>query len=123
MSTRSVNTQSPVFIVVIFLGIAVFILGLGGCASTAPMTGPGTPDEMQRQHYEMLKSAIEAQSKVDALAALALLQADVSRWKVPWPHIAKAWADLATLTDSVNKEDWDLVNKQFLDLKKYYRGH
>ena len=47
---------------------------------------------------------IEAQSKVDALAALALLQADVSRWQVPWPHVAKAWADLATLTDSVNKE-------------------
>jgi uncharacterized protein YceK len=123
MNTRTVNVLSPVFIIAILLSIALFILVLGGCASTAPVTGPGTPDETQRQHYEMLKSAIEAQSKVDALAALALLQADVSRWQVPWPHIAKAWADLATLTDSVNKEDWDLVNKQFLDLKKYYRGY
>ncbi|MGA8279697.1 MAG: hypothetical protein WB853_02275, partial [Desulfobacterales bacterium] len=70
MNTRTVNVLSPVFIIAIFLGIALFVIALGGCASTAPVTGPGTPDETQRQHYEMLKSAIEAQSKVDALAAL-----------------------------------------------------
>ena len=70
----------------------------------------------------MLKSAIEAQSKVDALAALALLQADVTRWQVHWSIISKAIIDQAALTDSVNKEDWDLANKQFQDLLKYYRN-
>jgi len=123
MSTRTVNAQSQDFIKAIFLSIALFALALGGCASTPPVTGPGTPDETQLQHYEMLKSAIEVQSKVDALAALALMQADVSRWRVHWSQIAKAMADLATLTDSVNEENWDLANKQFQDLKIYYRGH
>ena len=32
MSTKTVNTQSSVFIVVIFLGTVLFILVLGGCA-------------------------------------------------------------------------------------------
>ena len=73
MSTRTVNARSPVFIVAIFLGIALFVIALGGCTSTGTLTGPGTPNETQLQHNEMLKSAIESQSKVDALAALALL--------------------------------------------------
>ena len=64
MSTRIVKAQSALFIGVIFVSTALFILVLGGCASTPPGPGPGTPDEMQMQHYEMLKSAIARGTRV-----------------------------------------------------------
>ena len=123
MRTRTVKARWALFIVTVFLGAALFILALGGCASTAPgrpTTGPGRPDETQLQHFEMLKSAIEAKSRVDALAALALLQSDIARWQAYWAVISSAYLDQAALTDAVNREDWALVNKKFLDVKSKY---
>ena len=75
------------------------------------------------QHYEMLKSAIQAKSKGDALAALAFLQADVFRWHTNVLEVALAMTDLASVTYAVDDEDWDLVNKLFRDLTLEYRGH
>ncbi len=51
MSTRIVNEQSALFIGVIFVSIALFLLALGGCASTPPGPGPGTPDEMRNRMF------------------------------------------------------------------------
>ncbi len=124
MDKRSVKARWGLFAAAIFLGSAFLILTLGGCASTAPgkvTTGPGTPDETQMQHYEMLVSAIEAKNRVDALAALALLQADVNRWQTNWLMVANAIADQAALTDAVNREDWALANKMLKELTAKYR--
>jgi hypothetical protein len=123
MSTRTVKARRVLFIVTFFLSAALLILALSGCATSTrgkAATGPGSPDETQMEHYEMLKSAIEAKSRVDALAALALLQADISRWQVNWAVVANAYLDVAALTDAVNTEDWALVNKKFLELKLKY---
>jgi hypothetical protein len=125
MSARTVKARWALFIVTVFLSAALCNLALVGCATTAPgktTLGPGSPDEAQNQHYEMLKSAIEAKSKNDALAALALLQADISRWQINWLQVATAYMDVAGLTDAVNSEDWDLANKKFKDVNKKYRG-
>jgi hypothetical protein len=122
MITRAVEIQSPSSIVAIFIGITLFILALGGCASPTPVTGPGTPDETQLKHCKMLLSAIEAESKVDALAALDLLQADVSRGQAAYLNIVKFMADHEAVSDAVNKEDWALANKEIEELKAYY-GH
>ena len=80
MRKRTVNAQSLLFVVVISLSTAFFILALVGCASTPPGPSPGAPDELQLQHYEMVKSAIEAKDRINALAALALFEADIFRW-------------------------------------------
>jgi hypothetical protein len=125
MSPRTVKAQWALFIVPVFLSAALCIMALGGCATTGPgkvPTGPGSPDGAQNQHYEMLKSAIEAKSKNDALAALALLDADISRWQINWSVAAAAYMDVAGLTDAVNSEDWELANKKFKDLNKKYKG-
>ena len=45
MSTRVVKARSALFIGAIFFSTALFILALGGCASTPPGPGTGTPDE------------------------------------------------------------------------------
>ena len=121
MSTRIINTQSALFIGVIFLSTALFILTLGGCASTPPGPGPGTPDEMQMQHYEMLKSAIEAKDRIDALAALALFEADIFRWHTNTMTEAVAITELLDLTDAVDKEEWASANKMLIDLKSKHR--
>ena len=121
MSTRIVKAQSALFIGVIFVSTALFILVLGGCASTPPGPGPGTPDEMQMQHYEMLKSAIEAKNRVEALAALALFEADIFRWHTNTLTEAVAITELLALTDAVDKEEWTSANKMLIDLKSKYR--
>ena len=120
MKTRTVNARSALFTAAIFLSAALLIMGLVGCA--APTTGPGTPDALQEQHYEMLKSAIEAKSKNDALAAIKLLEADEHRWQENVAVIATAMHDLDSLKDAVTKEDWALANKRLLSLKAKY-GH
>ena len=120
MYTRTVCARSALFTAAIFLSAALLISGLVGCA--APTTGPGTPDALQQQHYEMLQSAIEAKSKKDALAAIKLLEADTHRWQENVAVIATAMHDQDSLTDAVNKEDWALANKRFLSLKTKY-GH
>ena len=121
MSTRSVNAQSALFIGVTFLSTALFILALGGCASTPPGPGPGTPDEIQLQHYEMVKSAIKAKDRINALAALALFQADIFRWHTNTLTEAVAITELLAFTDAVDKEEWVLANKMLIDLKSKYR--
>jgi hypothetical protein len=121
MSTRIVNEQSALFIGVIFVSIALFLLALGGCASTPLGPGPGTPDEMQMQHYEMLKSAIEAKVRVDALAALALFEADIFRWHTNTLTELSVITELLALTDAVDKEEWASANKMLIDLKSKYR--
>ena len=121
MSTRIVKAQSALFIGVLFVSTALFILALGGCASTPPGPGPGTPDEMQLQHYEMLKSAIEAKDRINALAALALFEADIFRWHTNTLTVAVTITELLALTDTVDKEDWASANKMLIDLKSKYR--
>jgi hypothetical protein len=125
MSTKNVNLRSRFSTLPRLFAAALFALALGGCASTAPTeatTGPGTPDEIQMQHYEMLKSAIEARSKNDALAALALLHSDVSRWHTDILTVVSAMVDLAAVTDVVESEDWVLAKKKFQELTTEYRG-
>jgi hypothetical protein len=125
MSTKNVNLRSGFSTLPRLFAAALFALALGGCASTAPTeatTGPGTPDEIQMQHYEMLKSAIEARSKNDALAALALLHSDVSRWHTDILTVVSAMVDLAAVTDVVESEDWVLAKKKFQELTTEYRG-
>jgi hypothetical protein len=68
----------------------------------------------------MLKSAIETKSKNDALAALALLQSDVSRWQTNILITMNAYVDQAALTEAVDREDWDLANKRFQNLAAKY---
>jgi hypothetical protein len=123
MGTRPVKPLRASFIVPVFFSVALVILGVSGCATTAPdkaTTGPGTPDATQLQHYEMLKSAIEAKSKNDALAALALLQSDVSRWQTNVLITMNAYVDQAALTDAVDREDWAVANKRFQALAAKY---
>jgi hypothetical protein len=123
MKSEFANAKSAPFTMAVLLSIAFLISGFTGCASTAPTTGAGTPDSVQLQHYEMLKSAIEAKSKNDALAALALLDADVARWRETWTIIASAMYEQAALTDAVNAEDWPLATKLFNNLKAKYGRH
>ena len=69
----------------------------------------------------MVKSAIEAKSRTDALVALSLLQADVSGWRTNSVVIMQAFVNNAEITDAVNKEDWDLTNQFFQELTISYR--
>ena len=106
-----------------FLSAALFTLALGGCTATAPgmaTTGPGSPDETQMQHYDMVVSAIGAKSKNDALAALALLQADAYRWQTNTWTLEAAMARLSAVTYAVNREDWPSANKGMQDLRSRY---
>jgi hypothetical protein len=125
MITRTAKPLRASSMVPVFFSAALVILGVSGCATTAAdkaTTGPGTPDATQLQHYEMLKSAIEAKSKNDALAALALLQSDVSRWQTNVLIVVNAMVDQAALTDVVAREDWASANKRFLELTAKYRN-
>ena len=122
MSFRAVNKPSPYLLAVIFISTTLLALTLSGCASPPATTGPGTPDEMQLQHYEMVKSAIETKSRADALAALALLQADVSRWRTNSAVIMKAFVHQAAITDAVEEEDWAMANKLLKELTASYRN-
>ena len=121
MSTRIVKAQSALFIGVLFVSTALFILALGGCASTAPGPGPGTPDELQAQHFNMMVSAIESEDRVHALAALALLEADILRWRVNTLSLEVAVTELLALTEAVDNEDWATAKKMLLDIKSKYR--
>ena len=126
MSTKTCKARQTLFVVTFFLSAGLLILASGGCASTEPgkaVTGPGTPDEIQMQHYEMVVSAIAAKKRVDALAALALLQADLFRWHTNTLTFADAMVDLSALTDIVDREDWGLANQQVLELESKYRRH
>ena len=122
MKIRSFDKPKANLCIAILLTTAILFLLSGGCASPPATTGPGTADEMQLQHYEMVKSAIEAKSRTEALAALALLQADVSRWRTNSAAIMKAFVDQGEITDAVNKEDWGLANELFLELTMSYRN-
>ncbi len=116
------KVNSALYNVVLFVVVTIFTLTLGGCVTTPATTGPGAPDEMQQEHYEMVKSAIDSKSRTEALAALALLQADVSRWRTNSLDIMKAFVDLGEITDAVNKEDWDLAYQLFNELTMSYRN-
>jgi len=122
MNTRAISAQSVIFIVTIFLSTAIFVLALGGCASTASGPGPGTPDEMQMQHYEMLELAIEAKKRVEALAALALFEGDIYRWHINSLTMMVAMTELLALTDAVDKKDWAVAKKMLIELKSKYRA-
>lgn len=122
MKMRSFNKSKGNFYFAILLNTAFLLLLISGCASPPATTGPGTPDDMQLQHYDMVKSAIESKSKIEALAALALLQADVSRWRTNSVVIMKAFVDQGKITDAVNKEDWIMANQLFQELTSSYRN-
>jgi len=119
---RSFNKPKANLCFTILVNTAFLFLFIGGCASPPATTGPGIPDEMQLQHYDMVKSAIEAKSRPDALAALALLQADVSRWRTNSAVIMKAFVDQAAITDAVDEEDWAMANQLFQELTSSYRN-
>ena len=121
MGRRTVNVQSTLSISVILLGAVIILLALGGCASTPPGPGPGSPDEIQMQHYEMLKSAIVAKDRTNALAALALFQGDMLRWHTNILTEAAALTELLALTDAVDKGEWASANKKLMELKSKYR--
>ena len=108
--------------VAIFLVGAFFSFTMGGCATTTPETGPGMPDQKQLQDCKLLLSAIQAKSRVDALIALALLQADIARWETNTLYLAKALVDHSAVTNAVDIEDWQLANQLIEELKSYY-GH
>jgi len=122
MHLKIVNMKVSWSIMAFFLSAALFTLTLGGCATAPATTGPGTPDIIQLQHYDLVKTAIEAKSKHEALAALALLQSDVSRWRINSVVFMKAFVDLAAVTDAVDEEDWVMANKLFEDLTTVYRN-
>lgn len=122
MIRKDVRSYSSISIVTFFFVCTLFTLILEGCATTPATTGPGIPDAIQLQHYDMVKTAIEAKSKTEALAALALLQSDVSRWRTNSVVIMKAFVDQAAITDAVDKEDWVKANKLFEDLTTTYRN-
>ena len=122
MSKASVSKVTDNFRLTNLLSIVFLVLLFSGCASPPATTGPGTPDVVQLQHYDMVKSAIDSKSKPDALAALALLQADVSRWRENTIVIMKAFVDLGVITDAVDKEDWVQANKLFMELTLWYRN-
>jgi hypothetical protein len=73
------------------------------------------------QHYEMVKSAIEAKDRVNALAVLALFEADIFRWHTNTLTEAVAITELLALTDAVDREEWASANKKLTDLKTKYR--
>ena len=120
--TQHVTKRCLFRFVTIFLVGAFFSFTMGGCATTTPETGPGTPDQKQLQDCKLLLSAIQAQSRVDALVALALLQADIARWETNTLQLAKGVVDHAAVTNAVDKEDWQLANQLIEELKSYY-GH
>ncbi len=122
MRSRIVHAQSSLFIRSIILGIVLFLMMLGGCASPPPGPGPGKPDEMQWQHSQMLKTAIEEENKVNALVALDLFEQDVSRWYTNKVTEATAITELKELTDAVDQEDWDSAKKILMDLESKYRS-
>ena len=122
MSRNDGRSYSSISIVIFFFACTIFTLILEGCATTPATTGPGIPDAMQLQHYEMVKTAIEAKSRTEALAALALLQSDVSRWRTNSLVIMKAFVDIAAITDAVDEEDWVKANKLFEELTATYRN-
>jgi hypothetical protein len=122
MIRKDVRSYSSNSIVVLFFVCTLLVLILEGCATTPATTGPGIPDAMQLHHYEMVKTAIEAKSRTEALAALALLQSDVSRWRTNSLVIMQAFVDIAAITDKVDEEDWLKANKLFEELTAAYRN-
>jgi len=121
MTRKNVRSCSSVSILVFLFVYTLIALTLEGCATTPATTGPGTPDMIQSQHYDMVKTAIEAKSKTEALAALALLKSDVSRWRINSAVIMKAFVDLSAITDAVDDEDWVTANNLFKELTTAYR--
>jgi hypothetical protein len=69
----------------------------------------------------MVKSAIEAKDRINALAALALFEADIFRWNTNTLTVAVTITELLDLTDAVDKEEWASANKMLIDLKSKYR--
>ena len=123
MNKRTHNPRWTLFVVAVVLAVAPCILAMGGCASTATGKadpGPGSPDAVQLQHYQMVKAAIEAKSRNDALAAISLFEADMYRWRTNTMSLMSAMAELVPLTEAVDKGDWDLSNKLFAGLKLKY---
>lgn len=112
----------------IYMGSIVFcmvfaLLVLGGCPPPLPTgPGPGKPDEMQWQHYQMFKSAIENENKVNALVALDLYEQDISRWYADKTTEATAISELKILREAVDKEDWDSAAKILSKLELKYRS-
>ena len=79
------------------------------------------PDDIQLEHYYLLKSAIDDKNKINAFMALDLLEGDVSRWYADKSIEATAITDLETLTEAVEKEKWDAARKILDDLVAKYR--
>lgn len=85
-------------------------------------TNPGALDETQLQHYEMLRSAITAESKSDALSTLELMKSDASRWRLNMLTREQVLVDFKHISDAVEKGDWALANQLSLDLHARH-GH
>lgn len=124
MSTK-MNLQSLMVKVSLCLIASFIILALSSCSSTSSSKSStglgGTRDEIDIQHYKVLKAAIEAKSKNDALAVLALMQSDATRWHTDILTVMNALVDNAALTELVESEDWVSANKKFKKLSSKYQ--
>ena len=106
---------------IIFCAVFAFLV-LNGCPPPPPPgPGPGMPDNMQSEHFYMLKSAIEEKNKINALMALDLFESDISRWYTDKSTEAMAKTDLKALTDAVGKEEWDAAGRILDELVLKYK--
>lgn len=109
-------------LLVVAVGVALLVAA-AGCASTPAgkaVTGPGTPDAAQLAHCDQMVATIEARNRTEALAAIALMEADVYRWHVNALVLVDSLHDLIALTDLVNDEKWDEANQKIGMLKLKY---
>ena len=121
MSTAIYSTQRNHYVGVVMLSMVLAFLPLGSLASGTAAPGPGTPDELQLQHYEQFLNAMDKEDRVSALAALALFEADIFRWHTNTMNQMIALTELIRLTDAVDDEEWQTAKKLVRDLKNKYR--
>jgi hypothetical protein len=87
------------------LGSSALVTVLLGCSST-PTWVPGAPDALTAEHYALAVSAIDANSKHDAQAALYLLRSDVLRMQTNIVEQQLALSRMYVAINAVDKEDW-----------------
>lgn len=122
MGNRTNHPQPSLYMGGVIFCIVFALLVLGGCPPPPPPgPGPGKPDDMQLEHYYMLKSAIEDHNKINALIALDLFKSDIDRWYSDKSMEAVAITDLKTLTEAVDRGEWDAAGKILEETVSKYR--
>lgn len=100
-------------------GAAVIAVGLLGCTTT-PMWDPGAPDALTKEHYDLVRAAIEAKSQIDAEAAFYLLRSDALRLRTNTLAVQAALVSLYRASGQVERGDWDAALNNVLALKATY---